>query len=63
MEIGATYTHISIQGMTCVPQEYTNKGAKVLQTETFPGSRKKPKTKTAYYSDMDFSRDKGIWKK
>lgn len=46
--------------MTCqVVDRCANGNYKVLQTETFVGSRKKPKTKICYYSPIYW--EDGTW--
>ena len=51
------YVHKFYPEITCSVVAETNKGFKVLQND--PKHKKKPKV--AYYSFLDFSRDKGVW--
>jgi hypothetical protein len=63
IELNQTYHHQHNPAFTCVPVEHTNKGAKVLQTQTFPDRpRKKPKTVTAFYDSQDFGTG-GLWER
>jgi len=55
----AFYVHKYYPEMTCETVEATQRGWKVLQTD--PRHKRKPKI--AYYSDIDFSADKGVWVK
>lgn len=58
--IGHTFKHKTCKGMTCqVVDRCANGNYKVLQTETFVGSRKKPKTKICYYSPIYW--EDGTW--
>lgn len=52
--IGTKYTHKHILGLTCEITAETAKGYKVAQTY-------KGKTKVAFYSRIDFTKDKGLW--
>lgn len=45
----------------CEIVDYTNKGYKVRETTIFPNLRKAPKTKTAFYSKLDFKQP-SVWK-
>jgi hypothetical protein len=62
MDLNKTYQHAHYpERFTCVPVAHTTKGAKVLQTETFPGGRKKPKVSTQFYDAADFGQANGLW--
>ena len=57
---GKKFKHKYLSYLTCEIVERTRKGYKVLETQTFSG-RKKPKTKTAYYFNVDFDKQRGVW--
>lgn len=58
--VGKTFKHKHLSYLTCVIVEETRKGYKVLETQVFNG-RKKPRTKTAYYYNIDFDKERGLW--
>ena len=58
--IGHIFKHKVCKGMTCkVLDVCVNGNYKVQQTETFVGSRKKPKVKTCYYPSIYW--EDGTW--
>ncbi|MCE8453314.1 hypothetical protein [Bacteroides uniformis] len=57
---GKKFKHKYLPYLTCEIVAETRKGYKVLETQTFSG-RKKPKTKTAYYFNVDFDKQRGVW--
>ena len=57
---GKKFRHKYLPYLTCVIVAETRKGYKVSETRTFSG-RKKPKTKTAYYYNIDFDKQRGLW--
>ncbi len=58
--VGKKFQHKYLSDLTCVVVAETRKGYKVLETQVFSG-RKKPKTKTAYYYNIDFDKGRGVW--
>lgn len=57
---GKKFKHKFLSSLTCEVMAETRGGYKVLETQTFSG-RKKPKTKTAYYFNVDFDKQRGVW--
>lgn len=57
---GKKFKHRFLSSLTCEIVAETRKGYKVLETQVFNG-RKKPKTKTAYYFNVDFDKQRGVW--
>ena len=57
---GKKFKHKFLSSLTCEVVAETRKGYKVLETQVFNG-RKKPKTKTAYYFNVDFDKQRGVW--
>lgn len=54
---GKKFKHKYLSYLTCEVVAETRRGYKVLETHTFSG-RKKPKTKTAYYYNVDFDKQR-----
>lgn len=57
---GKKFKHKYLPYLTCVVVAAIRKGYKVLETQVL-GGRRKPKTKTAYYYDIDFDKERGLW--
>ncbi|ANU57447.1 MULTISPECIES: hypothetical protein [Bacteroides] len=57
---GKKFKHRFLSYLTCEIVAETRKGYKVLETQVL-GGRKKPKTKTAYYFNVDFDKQRGVW--
>ena len=51
------YVHKYYPDITCTVVQETSKGFKVLQNDR----RHKKKPKVAFYTFLDFSKDKGVW--
>ena len=58
---GKKFKHKYLSYLTCEVVAETRRGYKVLETQTFSGRKKKPKTKTASYYNVDFDKQRGVW--
>ena len=57
---GKKFKHKFLSYLTCEIVAENRKGDKGLETQVL-GGRKKSKTKTAYYYNVDFDKQRGVW--
>ena len=55
---GKKFKHKYLSYLTCEVVAETRRGYKVLETQVFNGRKK---TKTAYYYNVDFDKQRGVW--
>lgn len=61
MTEGTKYSHRYDPNYSCVVLNLTAIGARVSQTQKFPGTRKKDKVTVQFYFAVDFHPQKGLW--